>query len=542
MKKKLLTLSALCLVFFLLFGTFPCLADVEADTAEAQTFLDGIFAFNGVNTEHPEQEWIDGQLALSAGDGSEWYALALTQYGSYDMAGYEKALLDHLNSNTVHSASSRLKFALCLAATGSTDKYINSTLNEAIGKQGLMSRIFGLHLLNNGYCSSEYTASSLMTELLNLRCEDGGWSVTGKTSDVDATAMALQALAPIYQSTSELTELTQAVEQATALLSERQLENGGFSSYGAANPESAAQVLVALSALGIDAKTDTRFIKNGNTIFDAIDEYRLKDGSFSHSENGAYSALATSQVFYASVAYLRMANGSSSLYILDGARPSEAESPTPSDNVGDVDNDNDPQRSEFNTVKLWLCIGISALGIIIAIALYVKRRSFKDIVAITVVTAIAVTALGLADIRSADDYYGSTEKKENVIGTVTLSVRCDTVVGKDANIPSDGSIIETETFEIAAGDTVYTILKEATQKHRISLEKKGTSSGVYISGIGGLYEFDHGELSGWIYFVNGERPSVGAGEYVPSDGDVILWCYTCKLGEDIDISNFQENG
>ncbi|MGM9626294.1 MAG: DUF4430 domain-containing protein [Eubacteriales bacterium] len=48
-----------------------------------------------------------------------------------------------------------------------------------------------------------------------------------------------------------------------------------------------------------------------------------------------------------------------------------------------------------------------------------------------------------------------------------------------------------------------------------------------------LYEFDFGDLSGWIYKVNGETPSVGCGDYVLSDGDEIAWLYTCDLGNDL---------
>jgi len=56
---------------------------------------------------------------------------------------------------------------------------------------------------------------------------------------------------------------------------------------------------------------------------------------------------------------------------------------------------------------------------------------------------------------------------------------------------------------------------------------------VYISGINHIYEFDYGELSGWMYRVNGGTPSVGCGSYILSDGDKIEWLYTCELGEDL---------
>ena len=83
------------------------------------------------------------------------------------------------------------------------------------------------------------------------------------------------------------------------------------------------------------------------------------------------------------------------------------------------------------------------------------------------------------------------------------------------------------------GDSVYDILIEAARKYNIQMENNGSADMVYISGINYLYEFDFGDLSGWVYHVNGIAPSVGCGEYVLSDGDTIEWLYTCNLGNDI---------
>ena len=73
------------------------------------------------------------------------------------------------------------------------------------------------------------------------------------------------------------------------------------------------------------------------------------------------------------------------------------------------------------------------------------------------------------------------------------------------------------------------ILTEACRKNSIQLEK----SGGYVTGINYLYEFDYGDLSGWIFSVNGEKSSLGSDEYILSDGDEIEWEYTCEMGNDI---------
>ena len=55
----------------------------------------------------------------------------------------------------------------------------------------------------------------------------------------------------------------------------------------------------------------------------------------------------------------------------------------------------------------------------------------------------------------------------------------------------------------------------------------------YIEGLANIYEFDCGELSGWLYKVNGEFPTFGASDCTLSDGDVIEWIYSCERGKDI---------
>lgn len=56
---------------------------------------------------------------------------------------------------------------------------------------------------------------------------------------------------------------------------------------------------------------------------------------------------------------------------------------------------------------------------------------------------------------------------------------------------------------------------------------------AYIKGINNIYEFDAGELSGWMYSVNGVFPNYGCSIYNLNDGDVIQWMYTCDLGKDL---------
>ena len=544
MKHKLLVGLLCCLILLSCSGTISVTAEGnENAVAKANDFIDGIVAYqqNGQSI----QEWINTALAENVGTASEWYIPALSQYGEYDFTVYERGVLDYLSENEITSAASRQKYALCLAAVGSTDEYILSVMNDSIGRQGIMSWIYGLHLLNNGYKSAEHTVDSVVEKLLSMQLPDGGFAINGEYGDNDVTAMTVQALAPYYE---EKDEVKDAVDKALVLLSNRQSESGDFASYGIYNPESTAQVIVALSSLGIDFADDTRFIKNGKTLLDGIEQYRLSDGSFCHRADGESNGTATVQVFYSMVAYLRMKDGKAPLYILDRADPENAES-TPvgsddTDNGGDTEqsteapkNDTEPTDAEASSYKPWGILVIVSLGGIAAVVLLlIKKRNFKNFIVIILTVAVGITAVLVTDIRSPEDYYnGEGAEKENLIGQVTMTIRCDTVVGKSESkyIPKDGIILDITAFDIEEGDTAYDILIEAARKYDIRIENQGNAEMAYIAGINYLYEFDFGDLSGWVYRVNGAAPSVGCSEYKLSDGDVIEWHYTTHLGKDI---------
>ena len=175
------------------------------------------------------QEWIDGYLSKKAGVMSEWYIIALSQDGVRDMGSYERALKDYIGSNKINSATTREKYALALCAAGSSDSYIADILDDSIGATGIMSRIYGLHILNNGYTCNNYTAESVADELLSMQYNDGGWALFGEYGDIDVTAMTIQALAPYYD---ERGDVHSAIDRGLELLSRRQMDDGGYQSFG----------------------------------------------------------------------------------------------------------------------------------------------------------------------------------------------------------------------------------------------------------------------------------------------------------------------
>lgn len=134
--------------------------------------------------------------------------------------------------------------------------------------------------------------------------------------------------------------------------------------------------------------------------------------------------------------------------------------------------------------------------------------------------------------------------------TCTLSVRCDTILDnmdwldkeKVELVPKDGVIFATKTVTFYEGESVFNVLQREMKKAKIHMEFANTPmyNSVYIEGINNLYEFDCGELSGWMYKVNNWFPNYGCSRYQLTEGDVIEWIYTCNLG--VDIGGFYSVG
>ena len=80
-------------------------------------------------------------------------------------------------------------------------------------------------------------------------------------------------------------------------------------------------------------------------------------------------------------------------------------------------------------------------------------------------------------------------------------------------------------IEVNSSSTAYSVLRELAKQNGKSISTKGFGSTVYVSGIDGLKEFDHGPSSGWMYKVNGIPPNIGAGAYKVKAGDTVIWYY-----------------
>ena len=190
---------------------------------------------------------------------------------------------------------------------------------EQVTKQGINGTIFALLALDSGNyeipenpdAAVQATRQMYVDELLARELPDGGWTLTGGEPDVDITAMTLQALAK-YR---EQPDAAAAVARGLAVLSSLQEPDGGYVSWNANNSESVAQVIVALTELGIPLN-DERFVKYGVTVEAALFRFAQENGAFRHVMDGSAGddGMATEQALYALAAIHRAETGKTTLY------------------------------------------------------------------------------------------------------------------------------------------------------------------------------------------------------------------------------------
>lgn len=260
--------------------------------------------------------------------GGEWMVIGLARSGRSVPTGYYDHVLSYVRANIndkeqLHSAkssdNSRLILALTAIGKDVTDVDGHNLLRglndmDYIQKQGINGPIWALLAFDSGnYPVPEGNVSreALIDVILKAQLFDGGWALSGERSDPDMTGMAIQALAPYMESRMDVQK---AIEAAIWTLSKLQNDNGSFTSVDGPNSESIAQVIVALAALGIDADTDARFVKNGISALDALMTYYIPGGGFRHVLDGNLDGMATEQAFYALVAYERMKQNQNFLY------------------------------------------------------------------------------------------------------------------------------------------------------------------------------------------------------------------------------------
>lgn len=265
--------------------------------------------------------------------GGEWAVIALARSGRTTEDGYFEKYYENLERYVKKEKGMLHDFkyteysraALAVTAIGKNPENVGGyNLLMPLGdfektiRQGINGAIWALISLDsknyqipqNAEAKTQATREKYIDYILENRLTDGGWSLSGEESEVDLTAMALQALSR-YKSDAKVLP---AVECGLDYLSGCQNESGGFDGFDGETAESCAQVLTALSALEISFE-DERFEKNGNTVVDAVLSYYINGGGFKHIKTSAASnQMATEQCYYALVAAKRFEEGKTALY------------------------------------------------------------------------------------------------------------------------------------------------------------------------------------------------------------------------------------
>ena len=475
--------------------------------------------------------------------------LALTSVG-LDASGFEA-------NGTTYDLTAALK-----AKTG-------STYNAAV--PGTTSAAFALIALDSKpYASADTdTRDGLITYLLSRQKAEynGAWDINDENTgaNLDATAMALTALVPY----KDRADVAAAIEKGIAYLANAQSSiNGGYGS-----PEADAQVITALSALGIDCRTDSRFVKSGNNPVTSMLRYQLASGGFKHElSDSSENQMSTEQAAYALVAYWRFDTSRNRLYDMSDAQsmlPDASDAQAVIDMIdalGTVKNcrrstyldlkaiesaysklspeqqklvtnydEYQAQLSRFNTLlKSYIDDKIDKLGDYY-LSLDEDRFTKDQWRKIT-----AAYRDGQKNIRAAEYAEEADAAYNEAIDLIDKYVSSNTIevsfrligdfvhggTGHDTYV----TWIETTEYELPADSTVYDLFIEAISD--AGLSQRGASGG-YVSEIkapsvlGGYWlgEFDNGSGSGWMYTVNGKHPDVGLGDYDLGEGDSVIWHY-----------------
>ena len=242
------------------------------------------------------------------------------------------------------------------------DGTYNFQMADTLGLQGLNGWIFALITLDAAAYevpeNARFTRKDMICEIIAAQTQDGGFGLSGNSADVDITAMALQALAPYYAKNADVAA---AADRALTWLSAQQNENGDFTSWGSATAEGTAQTVIALCSLGIDPRTDERFIKNGHSPVDGLMRYQCESGMFRHTWDSEADIMATEQAALALIALDRLDRGDKRLYDLtDVAVYQGSDDAAPKEGTGPV---------------LWIVIGaVTAAAAVAAVVVKGKKK------------------------------------------------------------------------------------------------------------------------------------------------------------------------
>ena len=438
--------------------------------------------------------------------GGEWAVIALAR-GGYANTAYYDGYYGRILTETANKpekldqtkSTENARLALALTAIGVDASRLTAPYEGDmawITAQGINGPIFALIALDSKpYQASEALKQDLIKYILDREISGGGWSLDN-SANVDITAMAIQALAP-YMSKSNVNA---AVNRALAWLYAQKV----------ADAEGNAQIIVALSALGIDAAA---YVDALLTYYD----YDLANGSF--MRDGRNNLMATEQAAYALVAYDRYKTNKNSLYDMGDAAK------LITDNVAPALADKTALNAEIARAEAFSEGGYTAASW-------------------SVLTTALNTAKAARDNANATQSQVDAAKNNLTTAISSLTLRPTptdpTTQTKHVwiSVTDPGATgSQTKTYypltqlEMNNNETAYSLLQRTGLD--IAIATYSQYAGVYVSAINGFGEFSDGPNSGWMYKVNGAFPDYSSSLYTLKDGDKVEWVYTRNLGSDV---------
>lgn len=546
-KGRKLFSRAICagLVWFCLFTAIFSLFNISSSASEGDEILEDIYesyrwkmALEGEDTL---QSLIDNSFCESPLNGTNQnYILSIIQnptisadFSKYS-ASLEAALYEGVTSEEgIFPTSLQKSLATYYIVSGNTNirpEVLEKALYKTIGEKGIMSYVYGLYMMDVcGFDEASFTREDIIKELLNLQCKDGGFTLAGDEGDTDVTAMTLQVLAPAFLKQSDYyktafesedgaalyKDLTSCVDKAIGFLSSIQGEGGDFASFGTYCSESTSQVILALKALNIPILSDERFKTGGADLYKGLLIYKNDDDGFVHSSATPSNDMATSQAVLALTAIYQ----DSSQEGYDGKIiPAE---------------DFRIQKKAPLPLRIIIPLLVSVLFIGLGVFRFVKRKKAIHLISALVASLLFVGIFSALDIRSRSSF---ENEKSRVILSSEADTGIDILFSINADTIDQGYVYPETSLKVSEGSSVFDVLSEVCRLGKIQLdyEKNSVYGLAYIKGINSVYEYEYGDLSGWMYRVNGEMPNIGVGYYKLKSGDKVEILYSKNIGRDLE--------
>lgn len=584
-------------------------------TAIYEEYLNNVLEYVKAETYNPSLGSTYGEWAVLAEargnvSASVWYDKYLSNMAT--TVASKNGKLDNTSTQTKHTEYSRVILALTSLGedatkfTGSNSTVYNlveplfekNGSTYRVSEQGNNGTAFALIALDSGNYYDNATGTTArnawINSLLDAQISDGSWGIDADFpgSNVDMTAMVVQALAP-YCSTNA--NVKDAVDKAVKWLSAEYQKTGDYDS-----SESAAQVIVALSALNIDAKIDSRFQHNGISVLSNFLSYADPNSKgFLHDKqpNSTVNQMASEQAAYTLVAYDRYVNGSKRLYDMSDVTKRE----------------NADAQAVINLIAAIGPVGEGSYNAIAEARNAYNKLSAADKAKVenyNTLTAAETSYKAILKQKQIDQYkalkahyddllndktkkYGTAAKKklasilqqaqtdmnaaescervtaiyEKAItdldavkpGDIEVTFRLigaleatqDVDLTTDSYLPEYVTWVPTKTYALQENATVYDLFTEAMSDaglRYIGAESNYVSTIYAPSCLGGyaLSEFTNGKKSGWMYTVNGKHPNQGLKNWTLNDGDVVIWHYvndySCEVADWFNDSQYPSLG